>query len=79
MATYIFDIHLIDNCLIVPSPRHFNLRSFVAVELTDERHEALLLVLGESLPSGAELELLALVLRRHLGLALVLEAAVEVV
>ena len=51
----------------------------MAVQLTDERHEALLLVLGESLPAGAEFELLALVLRRHLGLALVLEAAVEVV
>ena len=51
---------------------------FVA-QLTNERDEALLLVLGEALPAGAEIELFALVVRRHLGLALILEAAVEVV
>ena len=48
--------------------------------LTDKGDEALLLVLGEALPPGAEAELLpALAVRRHLRLALVLEAAVEVV
>ena len=55
--------------------------SYDQVELlTDEGDEALLLVLGEALPPGAEAELLpALAVRRHLRLALVLEAAVEVV
>ena len=52
----------------------------MTVLLTDKGDEALLLVLGEALPPGAEAELLpALAVRRHLRLALVLEAAVEVV
>ena len=46
--------------------------------LTDKGDEALLLVLGEALLARAEVELPALVVGRHLGLALILEAAVEV-
>ena len=59
--------------------QHLSLKSVFFAQLTNERDEALLLVLGEALPAGAEIELFALVVRRHLGLALILEAAVEVV